>query len=160
MRKLRGFTLFELIIVIVLIGILSASLAPFIRQATNSAQQHYTMNNLLSQGRFALLRINHDIRNIRSNSTSDVSSMGANSISFNDISGTAITYNLSGSNIQRNGMNLVDTATALSFAYYDKTGAVSSSASSLCYVKVSFTLQQNSLSKTFTNTVWLRNSTC
>jgi prepilin-type N-terminal cleavage/methylation domain-containing protein len=160
MRQQRGFTLLELVLVMVLIGILSALLSPFIAEAIESSAQHYAMSDVLSQGRFAEMRVVHDLRNIRSNTATDLSNMGANSITFNDVTGTQISYSLAGSNLQRNGVDLAKNVSALTFSYYDKTGAVTATVSQVCYINVSFIISQTEASQSFSQTVWIRNALC
>ena len=155
MRKLLGFTLLELIISMVLLGILTSMFAPFAGEAIKNALQHYAIGGILGEGRVASLRLVRDLRSGQS-----VQTASASQIVFTDVNNNSITYSLSGAYLQRNSVNLSGDVSSLSFAYYDKTGAVTATLASVCYVKYTLGLTRNSLPYSFSSVIWLRNATC
>lgn len=64
----RGFTLIEVIMVVMLIGIIAGVMAPFIRQAIDGYGDTQSRTELVAKGRLALERLNREIRQAVPNS--------------------------------------------------------------------------------------------
>jgi prepilin-type N-terminal cleavage/methylation domain-containing protein len=156
MKRISGFTLIEIVIVLVLLGILSTITAPLLLKSAEAANISGDTSNVLSQGRLALTRMSRELRNMRSISSSDLT-MAASQIVFTMVDGTAITYSYSGGNVLRNSQTLTP-ANSLSFAYYDANGAVTAVNANVRYITVSFSITENSSTEDFVSTVYLRNS--
>lgn len=67
-RTQRGFSLLELVVVIVIIGVLAAGTASFIVQATRSYVYGAERDKLASTGRIAVERLSRELRNALPNS--------------------------------------------------------------------------------------------
>ena len=67
-KKTNGFTLLELIIVIVLLGVMSVGISGFITLSTQTYLNVSERDKLLSSARFAVERLNREIRNSVPNS--------------------------------------------------------------------------------------------
>jgi len=67
-RKSSGFTLLELIIVIIILGVMSVGIAGFITLSTQTYLNVSERDELLSSARFAVERLNREIRNALPNS--------------------------------------------------------------------------------------------
>jgi len=118
----EGFTLIEIIMVCVLIGIIAAVLIPPLRQAMQSFTVSETRGDLASQARQAATRMVRELRNIQkeANNTPNITA-GANatSITFVDVLDNTITFSLSGSTVQRNSNPLAAQVSSLQFRYFD-----------------------------------------
>jgi MSHA biogenesis protein MshO len=68
LRKTLGFTLMEMIIVLVLLGVLSVGITSFIGFATQSYVNVSERDQLISTARFAVERLNRELRNALPNS--------------------------------------------------------------------------------------------
>ena len=68
LKKTSGFTLIELIVVIVLLGVLAAAISSFLKFGTQIYTETSTRDQLVSSARFAIERLNRDIRNALPNS--------------------------------------------------------------------------------------------
>jgi MSHA biogenesis protein MshO len=64
----QGFTLIEVIMVVVLIGIIAGVLAPFITQSVTAYSDTQSRSELVAKGRLALERLNREIRQAVPNS--------------------------------------------------------------------------------------------
>ncbi|HFE37226.1 MAG TPA: type II secretion system protein [Gammaproteobacteria bacterium] len=74
LKKPTGFTLIEMIIVIVLLGVISAILTPFISKAMQAYGASKARSDLVSKGRLAMERMAREIRHVVPNSLSVLNS--------------------------------------------------------------------------------------
>lgn len=146
-RLLAGFTLLELMMVIVIMGIISVVVA---RIFSNFFQDFVTSQNISETDWRGLLVMNeftNDVHNIRS--ANDISTISASGFSFVDMSGTSVTYSLSGSVLLRNSNTLANGVTGLTFAYFDNNYASTAAVANVRYITISTTLTQNNLNQVF-----------
>jgi prepilin-type N-terminal cleavage/methylation domain-containing protein len=120
MKPGKGFTIVELIVVIVLCAILISTGISFFRLSFNGYIQGQSTIDADWQGRAALNRFVIDVHNLRS--VNDIGSATASSFAFTDLYGNAISYQLSATQVLRSGQALADYAQSLSFKYYDIDG--------------------------------------
>lgn len=85
-QPLRGFTLIEMIVTIVLLGIISMALAPFFSSAIQGFFDTQVRARLTGEGRMALERIS---RELRESDPGTISVTGGNRIDFTLLSGLA-----------------------------------------------------------------------
>lgn len=153
MKKLAGFTLIELVIVMVIIGVVATIAAPLVLNAARASAIEYNFANTISQGQNASTQITTAIRNIQ-----NITVMSANSFTFIDNTGASISYSLSGGNLLKNSSILAQNVTSLNFSYYDNSVVATAISASVRYITYSFTVTNDSQSHTFTNSIYLRNS--
>ena len=82
----RGFTLIEMVVTIVLLGIISAALAPFFFSAVSGYFDTQARARLTGEGRLALERLSRDLREA---DPASISVIGGNQLSFTLISDLA-----------------------------------------------------------------------
>ena len=123
--KYKGFTLLEIVLVIIIITIIAAGSAQLLVQGFRAYFSGQNFINAEWQGRVALERMVRDLRAVRS--SADITSASSTAITFNDIDGQTITYQLSGSqlmcNTQNNNQPLAEGINSLNFAYYNSAGS-------------------------------------
>lgn len=160
-RRYQGFTLIEMVISMILIGILASVTAPLLYRSTMAAHTVYDQQGLRTQGRIALELMVQDIRNLRGNTAADLTA-GSNSITVKDLNGNTVQYSLSGTDMLRTENGTAGTqlhlVSSLTFTYYDNTGAVTALVSNTYYVRIAFTLTNGSYTEDFRTTVFLRNA--
>lgn len=126
--KTKGFTLIELIVVMVILGIIAAGSSELVLQGFNA---YFAEQNIIAadwQGYYALERMERDLHSMRS--SADIISATSNSIAFIDISDSVITYQLAGTQLQcnvtvggqSNNQVLADGIHSLTLQYFDSSG--------------------------------------
>jgi type II secretory pathway pseudopilin PulG len=113
-----GVTLIELTMLIVVVGILAASMSLYVKETIDLWNFVTFRNEVASQGRTALMRILRDIRHASTISTADTSALA-----FTDIDGNSISYTLNGTNLERGSQILASNVTQFTLAYYDSSNA-------------------------------------
>ncbi|MGE4357831.1 MAG: type II secretion system protein J [Candidatus Omnitrophota bacterium] len=111
-NKKTGFTLIELIIVIVLTGILALFLAGVIRKGVEAWYFVVDKAELITQTPYVLNRLAREIRTAQ-----NITSALSNSISFVDSQGNTITYTVSSGILYRNGNEFLDGVVDFSLQY-------------------------------------------
>ena len=137
----KGFTLIEMVIVIVLISIIAGVAAMIILEGAKSYQKEVSYSDIHNQGRLAIERMAREIRMIRSATAADISTMTASNIVFNDVNGTNIQFSFAGNTISRSGNTLANNVQSMAFSYYQQDGTtVAGSAAEVWYVQISLTM--------------------
>lgn len=147
----KGFTLIEMVFVIIILSIIALIASRVMGAAFNSYYDNQNIVNANEQGRLALERMVRDIHAV--NSPSSVTTANATSLTFTDVNGNAVTYALSGSQLQRNGVTLADGVNTLTFGYYDGAGAVTGTTTAIRYINVTLNITQNSVNYTLVTTI-------
>lgn len=119
-NAVTGFTLVEVILTIVILGIIGALVGPILKSGVKSYNLIYSRKAALGQARFAMERMVDEMRLIRS--TSDITTWTQSNLQFNIPNESAISYSLSGNNLLRKGAILADGVTLLQFSYLDSNG--------------------------------------
>jgi prepilin-type N-terminal cleavage/methylation domain-containing protein len=150
--KSNGFTLFEIIIVIVIIGIISTIAAMIIMQGVRAYSDEQSRSDVHYQTRLAMERMAREIRMARQQSEIGTAVLGTiagnptNSFIFTDITGATITYSLTGTTLNRTvgGIPslLAYDVTPLEFRHYNNVNALTTSAASVWYIDITMTSTQ------------------
>src|SRR5689334_11495059 len=104
--KNKGFSLLELIIVMVILSIIAGIGSRIVQAGFNS---YYTNQNVTTanvQARLALERMTRDIHAIKDSSS--ITTASASQLTFTDVNGNVITYQLTGTQLMRNTQVLSD----------------------------------------------------
>src|SRR5437868_1186657 len=115
MNKQQGFSLIELVMVIILLGIIAVVISKMYATTLTAAQTEQNVTDALSQGRIGIERMARDMRVVRS--AGDISVMTSGEFSFTDMGGNSIDYKLTGSSLMRNSQALADGVNTLTFSY-------------------------------------------
>lgn len=160
----KGFTLIELVITMVLIGIIAYIVATALSTGITAYFTTDFRKEALDQARIAMERITREIRNVRS--SADITTADATTFTFTDVSGTPISFALSGGNIDRTSVTTNTLATGISsasiFTYLLSTGATTQSPIPaeiplIKRIKIDITATKNTESVTLQSEVWPRN---
>jgi prepilin-type N-terminal cleavage/methylation domain-containing protein len=149
-RREAGFTLIELIVTIVVMGIISGVAALLILQGLNAFIAEDVRASLTNDGRLAIERMAREIRTIRSRTAADIPTMLGGTLSFVDLDGNPITYTSGGGTVTRNGTPLASATTAaLGFLYFQQDGTPAGSADQVWVIQVDLTLTTGGESQAF-----------
>jgi prepilin-type N-terminal cleavage/methylation domain-containing protein len=166
-RGSAGFTLIEIVIVCVLIGVIAAVIIPPLHQGAQSFTVSETRGDLSSQARQAATRMVRELRNIQkeANNTPNITAANATSITFVDVLDSAITFSLSGSTLQRNSNPLVEQVSSLQFRYFNGSNAEltpplgATDMDNVRRIMLTLTLAEGSLTVAVTEQTFLRELT-
>ena len=151
MRRVEGFSLLELILVIAILGVLAAFVGPVVFNAMRSYDQTQRGVQTQAKMRYAIERMAREIREIRRQVTDatfpDVSTMTATSLAFVKSDGTSVAIGVAGNqvNLAYSTVSavLTDQLGSFAFAYYQSDAStVAATASSLAFVQISMTLSE------------------
>lgn len=169
MKRWRGFTLIELIIVIVLTMIITGTVMRYIQAGFSGYFTSVALSELSNRASIAMIRMENELRT----ATSLGSPLSSSQVSFIRADGTSVTYtyNTSNSTLTRaeNGgtayillQNVSQTTLGSSnavFYYYDSNGNTTATSTAVKAITISFTLtgtKSNTLP--LINTIFLRNT--
>jgi len=164
-KGIEGFTLIEIVVVCVLIGIIAAVIIPPLHQGVQSFAVTETRGDLTSQARQAATRMIRELRNIQkeADNTPNISTANVASITFVDVLDNTITFSLSGSTVQRNSNPLVEQVSSLQFRYFDANNTELTSLpldatnrNNVRRIMVTLTLAEGSLTVSVTEQAYLR----
>lgn len=153
-RKHQGFTLIEIVVVIVLISIIAAISSQMLAQGFNAYLTSEDITDANWQGQLAMERMVRDLRTVRS--ANDISVNTSSAFTFVNLAGSTMAYSLSGSNLMLNGNILARGVNSLTFTYYDKNGSAGPSVIDIHYVNVALNITQNNENYSVNTTVFLR----
>ena len=164
MRRVEGFTLTELIMVIVILGILGAFIGPVVYNALRSYEGIQTSTNTNAKVRYAMERIAREMRDIRRQVTDsaalDIPSMAATSIAFVKTDGTQVVLEGAGTAVtlayavvtnpaySTISAMLIDQVQAGSFSlgYLEQDGTtIAGTAASISFLQVTMTLTSGAI---------------
>ncbi|MFC1666756.1 prepilin-type N-terminal cleavage/methylation domain-containing protein [Candidatus Omnitrophota bacterium] len=151
MNKVNGFTLIELVIVIMIIGIITGVVGFVLLGTVDAWTFKFNRNDILWDGRLAMNRMLREMREVKDlTSVTTASSSQFRFINTDDID---ITYSLSITDLNRteNGVSntLAEDVSSLAFTYFDSSGSaistptVSPSETDVRRVMVNLTLTKN-----------------
>lgn len=154
MRRVEGFSLAELIMVIVILGILGAFVGPILLNAMRAYDRVQTSVTTDAKMRYAVERIAREMRDIRRQATDatflDIPSMTASSMAFFKTDGTRVVLNGVGGvvNLSYTTSTLIAgvltdqvQAGSFSLAYFQQNAStVAATAASISFVQMSMSL--------------------
>jgi prepilin-type N-terminal cleavage/methylation domain-containing protein len=168
-----GFSLMEIVVVCVLIGIIAAVIIPPLHQGVQSFAVTETRGDLTSQARQAATRMIRELRNIQkeADNTPNISTANATIITFMDVLDNTITFCLwasgscspTGNTVQRNSNPLVEQVSSLQFRYFNGSNAElttlplsATDRNNVRRIMVTLTLAEGSLTVSVTEQAYLR----
>jgi prepilin-type N-terminal cleavage/methylation domain-containing protein len=151
MRRVEGFSIVELVMVIAILGILAAFVGPVLLNAMRSYQRVETGVQTQAKMRYALERLSRELREIRRQTTDatflDIASMSASSMAFFKTDGTQVIISAAGNQVNLaystlSGM-LTDQVGSFSLAYFQQNATtVAASAASISFIQINLTLSE------------------
>lgn len=145
----RGFTLIEMTMVIVILGVLAAATAPLVANSFRAYETNQSNLVTLTKLRYATERIVREVREVAFNGTNyQIGTMGANTLSFtkNDAASTVVTITSAPPLVTLQystpamTATLTDQVTSLQFQYCDINNVCGVALANVAYIDVVLTL--------------------
>lgn len=155
-----GFTLLEMVMVVVIIGIVGGISGPVMVNYIEGAQRQQTRTTLIEEANIALMKLQNRALNISSNTSSDFTTQ-AHQLSFPTQDDEVYDYQINNGDLEQT----VDSTTtsilsphaqSLDFTYYDTSGNTTSTNSDTYYIKVKLKLSRDNESITSRRLIFLR----
>ena len=125
---LNSFTLVEVVVTITVLGVMGALGAGIVAEGGRALARARDTTDGLSECAYALERIEIDLSGLADRS--QVTAMGAHSMTLS-ISGSPVTYALSGTDLLRGSKALAKNVTAFNLTYYKADGTLAAAAADL-----------------------------
>jgi prepilin-type N-terminal cleavage/methylation domain-containing protein len=138
----KGFTIIELIIVIIIMGIVAGLTLPFIMNAVDSWFVFEANIDDLFSARLALSRMTREMRQLKS--PGSITTFTSTQFSFTDINDNSISFQQSGASLLRNSDELTDNLQdpgGLTFTYLDSDGNITSVKTDIRMAKIKIVLE-------------------
>lgn len=155
MRTIKGFTLIEMVVVMVITGIVTAIAATMISAGFTSYFTGVNVTALNNQATIAMLRMSKELKQ-----ATGFSAINATNTTFTTTAGSTITYNWSNPNLIRTGASaqtLSNQMTSFSLAYYQANFSVTAIPTDVRAVTITMTLGNGNETVSLINTVFLNN---
>lgn len=154
----NGFTLIEIVITIVLVSILSGLAAMIILQGVRAYSDEQSRSDVHYQARLAVERIAREARLIRSCGDIVAPANLSATLSFTDISGNPIAFNVAGVTLSRGANVLANNITSPTpFRFLDNAGNGTTACPGIWFVEIAITDTQGSESLQMRTRVHPRN---
>lgn len=146
-RQLLGFTLIELIIVIIILGIIAAIAAPILNEGFQSYFGIEGMGTAYAKSELALARLSRDLRQV--GYTTAITTATATQLVFTADDNSTVTYSRTGNSLMRNSsvtgnQVLANNVTAINLSYFTSGGVATSTLSLIRYIGVNLTFATDS----------------
>jgi len=155
----RGFTLIELIVVMVLIAIVAVVVARLLVSGVDTYTFVSSRKEALQSARLALQRMTREIRLVKS--PSSIYQASTDSLRFQDINDSSISFQFQGTTLYRNSDVLAANVDDVTFGYHQADGSVLSTPvtnpSLIWKITLSMRLTVNGQSVTLSSEVVPRN---
>jgi prepilin-type N-terminal cleavage/methylation domain-containing protein len=152
----QGFTLIEFVIVIVITGIIAVMSSQLLFQ---SVKGYFTAVDTMDanwQGQIAMQTMARNIKTIRS--PQDITMAASNRLTFVNINNNTFSFGLTGNSIvqTKNGNNqiLADGISSMTFSYFDKTGASTTTPANISYIKLTINVTQKNVNFTLSSALF------
>ena len=157
----KAFTLIELIVVIVIIGIVAGLAVSFVVGVVDSWFLSKVERDLVFNGRLALNRMVREIRQIRD--VDDIDTFTDTQFKFTDINDNVIDFQQSGTLLLRNDDELANNLKntnggGLAFTYFDSDSSVTAVQADVRMVQIKLVLESGGISVTVRSLARFRNT--
>lgn len=170
-RHAHGFTLLEMVLVIILVGIVFGFGSVLLGKVFSSYSLKQDISDADWQAKVALERIARELRAVRTPTAADLDVASTAQVRFIDTDGNGVCFyrNAGANRIMRSADGpatacgttspqiLADNATALAFSYWTSDGAATAVTASVYYITVDMTVVEGVYSSSFRTNVRPRN---
>lgn len=150
MKSTKGFTLIELIMVIVLTSIVASMIGLLLKEAAISYMNGKPLITVAVKGNIGIDNLLRELKAAR-----NITAVGTNNISFVNQNNQSVVITLSGTTVLRNvaslgAQTLIPNVTSIKFTYYDSTlNSTTATPANVRFVTVDVTLTESAATYSF-----------
>jgi prepilin-type N-terminal cleavage/methylation domain-containing protein len=155
MRTIKGFTLIEMIIVMLITGVIVSSAAMMLSAGFTNYFTGVKVTALSNQATLAMTRMSEELQQ-----ASSFSAINASNVTFTTTGGSTISYNWSTPILTRTGTSaqpLSNQVSSFSLSYYQSNFSTTATLTAVQAVTISMTLSNGNETVPLINTVFLNN---
>jgi prepilin-type N-terminal cleavage/methylation domain-containing protein len=152
--KENGFTLLELIMVIVIMGIMALVMTGIIGTQAQSFVSTFNSSSILHEGRRTIDMLRSDLHGL---SADNINTMDADHLIFTDSDGNTLDYELSDSTLSRNGTITARFLKQNPFSYLDIDQSETAVTADVVFIKITLDFERYNEYHKHEEIVYLRN---
>ena len=150
----NGFTIFELAVVLVILGIVSVFAVTIMHNQATTFSKVFVNSDLMSDGRNVVEILRKDLHGL---SPDSISTMTTGNLVFTKTDGSNITYSMYANALSRNGSVLAENLSTDPFSYLNAAQLATASTADLVFVSLNLQFQSSSESLVLQELIFLRN---
>ncbi len=134
-----GYTLIEMVLTVVVLSIIGLTSSKVIIESMKVYAQTAPTLDASYQAHLAVRHLQRDIRNMRDTST--ITALTPTALTFDDVEGHTLEFNLTAGDLTRNGDLLARGVSSFGFRYFQQDGSVATGPGNLHLIEIDLTVQ-------------------
>jgi prepilin-type N-terminal cleavage/methylation domain-containing protein len=153
-KEEKGYTLLELVVVVVITGIISVVIGSLVGQQARNFTSIFSSSDLLDDGRNTINLLRRDLRN---SSNDSINTMTYDLLNFTDSDGNIVEYEFAANILYRNSTVIAENLQADPFIYFDASKSEVYVPANVSLIQVTLDFKKKSESIKLEEFIYVRN---